>query len=120
MEEHVDALAVEHGLDQFVEAARDDVDVPAGGLRPLDELAKAGADSSMLEHPAHDLLERRGHRRELPRDHLAKRHRAGVEAVLDLLIDRRVAELARNRVEQIGLGDGAVPVEEDLHAAESA
>ena len=86
------------------------------GLRPLDELAEAGADSSVLEHPAHDLLERRGHRRELPRDHLAKRHRARVEAVLDLLVDDGVAEVARDRVEQVVLGHGPVEVDHDRPA----
>ncbi len=113
MELHVDALALEHRLDQLVEAARDDVDVPARGLRALDELGESGADSRVLEHPGDDLVERRRDRRELPRDHLAERHRARVEAVLDLLVDGGVAELERDPVEQVGLGDRAVEVEHD-------
>ena len=36
-----------------------------------------------------------------------------MEAVLDLLVDGRVAELERDPVEQIGLRDRAVEVEDD-------
>ena len=118
MQRDVDALALEHRLDQLLEAARDDVrrpSPPAWALR--DEVGEAGADPRVLEHPGDDLVERRRHRRELPRDHLAKRHPALVEAVLDLLVDRRVAELARDSVEQVVLGDRAVEVEHDRPAA---
>ena len=36
-----------------------------------------------------------------------------MEPVLDLLVDGRIAELERDAVEQIGLGDRAVEVEDD-------
>ena len=47
----LDALALEDRLDQLVEAARDDDDAPAPLARELDELAEAGADAHVLEHP---------------------------------------------------------------------
>ncbi len=50
---------------------------------------------------------------ELAHDHLAQRQAAFVEAVLDLLVDGRIAELERDPVEQIGLRDRAVEVEDD-------
>jgi hypothetical protein len=89
------------------------VDVPAGGLGCANELGESGADLRLIEHPADDLVERSRDRDELADDHLPQRQPPLVETVLDLLVDGRVAELERDPVEQIGLGDGAVEVEDD-------
>src|SRR5688500_20235266 len=95
MERHVDPFSVEDRLDQLVEPARDDVDVPAGLTCVRDELGEAGPDARVLEHPGDDLLERRGHGRELPRDHLAEGKPPYVEPVIYLLLDGRVTEPPR-------------------------
>jgi hypothetical protein len=109
----VDSLAFEDGLDQLFEPARDDVDVAAGRLGCANELGEPRANLRLVEHPADDLVERSRDRDELADDHLPQRQPALVEAVLDLLVDGRVAELERDPVEQIGLGDRAVEVEDD-------
>ena len=109
-------LPLEDGLDQLVEPARDDVDLPAVGLRGVRRTRRTPAGPRLVEHPGDDLVERRGDRLELARDHLAQRQAALVEAVLDLLVDGRVAELERDPVEEIRLGDRAVEVEDDRPA----
>ena len=55
-------------------------------------------DLRLVEHPADDLFERSRDRDELAHDHLAQRQAALIEAVLDLLVDSRVAELERDPV----------------------
>jgi hypothetical protein len=113
VQKHVHARALEDRLDQLVKAARDDVHLPAGRLRALDELAEAGSDLRPLQHPGEDFIERRRDRLELADDHVAERHRARVEPVLDFLVHGRVAEDESDLVEQVVLGDGAVEVDDD-------
>jgi len=114
----VEALALEDRLDELVEAARDDHEAPAAPGRERDELMEARPKLDVLELPADDLLERPPDRLELPRDHLAEAQPALTQAVVDLLVDERVAEAARDRVEQVDLRDGAVEVDDDRTAAQ--
>src|SRR5215211_8530108 len=107
-----DSFALEDRLDQLVEARGDDDEAPAMRLRQLDELAEAGPDPHVLELPAHDLLQRLPHRLELPCDHLAKRHAALAEPLVDRSVDDRVAEAACDLVEEILFGDRAVEVDD--------
>src|SRR5436309_439170 len=105
-------LMPEDRLDQLVEAARDDDEAPALLAGQLDELPKARPDVDVLQLPFDDFVERLSHRLELSRDHFAKRHAALVEPVLDLLVDDRVTEATRNRVEEILFGSCAVEVDD--------
>jgi len=109
----LDALTLEERPDQFLEPARHDVDVPAFGLRSADEVAEPRADPRLLERPGDHLLERRRDGLELAGDHFPQRKTPTVEARLDLVVDRGVAELERGAVEEIGHRDGAVEVEHD-------
>ena len=61
-------------------------------------------------------MERRGDRRELARDHFPEWQPPLVEPPLDLVVDLGIAELARDPVEQIELGDGTVVIEDDRSA----
>jgi hypothetical protein len=99
MELDLDAFPLEHRLDQLLEPARDDMDVPARRLRVANELGEPGSDLCLVEHPGHDLLQRRRDRPELAHDHIAQGQPPLVETVLDLLIDHGIAELERDPVE---------------------
>ena len=113
VQRHLYSLPGEDGLDQFVEPARDDVDVPAGCARPADEVGEACPQLGVLEHPRDDLIEWGGDGCKLASDDLAERQAALVEPLLDVLVDRGVAELLGDAVEEIGLRDGPVVVEND-------
>src|SRR5687768_6165574 len=116
MQLHLDAFVLEDRLDQLVEAARDDHDAVAALTCSLDEFAKPAPDVDVLELPADDLLERLPHRLELAGNHLAERHPPLVEAVVDLLVDDRVSERRRDRVEEVFLRNGAVEVDDQSSA----
>ena len=107
----LETLAVEYRLDQLVEAARDD-------QRPMTfrELGEPVADPDVLDHPGDDLLERRAHALELHRDHLVQ-GQVATELVLRRVVDPLVAELEQDEMEPVRLGDGSVPVEDELHGA---
>ncbi len=66
-------------------------------LRKLDDLAEAGPDAHVLEHPVPHLAERRPHGLELPPDHLVEGQRVVVEALVHLAVDLLVAEGLRDR-----------------------
>ncbi len=87
-------------------------EAPASRFRELDELAEAGPDLHVLELPAHDLFQRLPHRLEFPGDHLAERDTALAEPLVDRSVDDRVAETARDLVEEILFCDRAVKVDD--------
>jgi hypothetical protein len=89
------------------------VDFPAVRLCGADELGEPGTDLRFVEHPVDDLLERSRDRDELADDHVPQREPTFVERVLDLPVDGRIAELERDPVEEVGLGDRAVEIEDD-------
>ena len=89
----LDAFALEHRLDQLVEAARDDERV----MRAR-ELGEAVAQARVLDEPGDDLLDRCPHRPELARDHLVQRE-LPAELRLVRLVDRLVAELEQHEVQ---------------------
>src|SRR5262245_4650634 len=101
----LDSFALEDRLDQLVEPARDDHDPPAPLACELDEVAKPVTDADVRDLPLDDLLEWPAHRLELTRDDLAEGHGAAVEPVLDFLVDDGIAEVARDRVQQVHLRD---------------
>src|SRR5215211_4931362 len=109
----LDPLPLEDRLDQLVESARDDDDPPTMLARVIDELAETVAHANIVELPLHDLVEWRRHGLELAGDHLPKREAAVVESMVDLRVHLGVAEVARDRVQQVHLGDGAVEVDGD-------
>jgi hypothetical protein len=67
----------------------------------------------VLQHPGDDLLERRPHRLVLAGDALLERDPAGVERLVDLAVDLPVTERLGDPVEKVGLGDGAVEVDDE-------
>src|SRR5919109_3245392 len=109
----LDPLPLEDRLDELVEPGGDDDEPPPALLCERDQLVEPGPDVDVLELPADNLLERLPHGAKLARDDLAQGHGSPVETVLDLLVDRRVAEAARDRVEQVFPGDGAVEVDDE-------
>src|SRR5215217_2533723 len=111
MQLDLDAFALEDRLDQLVEAARDDDDAPALLSREGDEVAEAVAHAHVVELPLHDLVERRRDRLELARDHIAERQVSFVQPAVDLRVHLGIAEVARDRVQQVHLRDGAVEVD---------
>jgi hypothetical protein len=64
----LDALALQHRLDQLEKAARQD-----HGAVLLGELAEPRSDRDVLAHPVHRVDERQPQRPHLDRDHVMKR-----------------------------------------------
>ena len=75
------------------------------------ELRQPRPHRHVLDHPGDDLLERRGHGRELGVDLLAQRDLAGKELVAEALALLPVPEFLEDGEERVALGDRPVPVD---------
>jgi hypothetical protein len=78
------------------------------------EDTEAGPHRDVVAHPGDRVVERERERSHLDRDHLVQRHPA-LERVLGRRVDLAVPELLDDHVQPVDLGDGAVPVDDDVH-----
>jgi len=101
------ALALQHRIDELVKAARDDEWTVTSR-----SCSKTCSDPHVRSDPGNDIGERGTYGLELESDHLVERQGAP-EALLCLLKDVEVTELGQDEVEAVHLGHGPVPVDDE-------